>query len=166
MNMEKIEKFPVPTEQEVQELEQMIGTRLPEDYRQFLLEMGGCYLYDDDTIGEIPLEDSDEVISVEQLYGLHADFKEGNIHFWDKYWEETQEVGVYKNNCVLIGDASEHGFLFLMCHGENSGVWYWDDCRTFPETSDENGDVYFVAESFEEFWKMLCESKPLEIVFD
>ena len=42
----------------------------------------------------------------------------------------------------------------MICAGENSGVYYYDDSYYFEESNDE-GNVYWIAENFEEFWKML-----------
>ena len=48
----------------------------------------------------------------------------------------------------------QQGFIVMICVGENAGVYYYDDSYYFEESNDE-GNVYWIAENFEEFWKML-----------
>lgn len=43
-------RFPLPSEQQVAELEQRIGITFPEDYRQFLLQHNGGYFTEPDII--------------------------------------------------------------------------------------------------------------------
>ena len=57
-------------------------------------------------------------------------------------------------NTIIIGDSLQHGFIVMICVGENAGVYYYDDSYYFEESNDE-GNVYWIAENFEEFWKML-----------
>jgi hypothetical protein len=44
--------------------------------------------------------------------------------------------------------------------GEEKGVYYWDDTHFFPQSRGEEGDTYFVAHSFAEFYESLKDYVP------
>ena len=46
------------------------------------------------------------------------------------------------------------GFFILVCKGEDKGVYYYDHAYNL-ESSDDNGNTYFIANSFEEFINQL-----------
>ena len=55
---------------------------------------------------------------------------------------------------VLIGDDIIQGFIVMFCHGDNKGIYYWDDAYNFQNSDDEN-NMYWIANSFNEFIKLL-----------
>ena len=42
----------------------------------------------------------------------------------------------------------------MFCHGDNKGIYYWDDAYNFQNSDDEN-NMYWIANSFNEFIKLL-----------
>ena len=98
---------------------------------------------------EVYLKDIAQFINIDVLYGIDTGKSECDIEYWtDKYFDELLE------NTIIIGDSLQHGFIVMICAGENAGVYYYDDSYYFEESNDE-GNVYWIAENFEEFWKML-----------
>jgi len=68
-NRFSVERFPLPSEAQVAELEQRIGVRLPDEYRSFILEFNGGYFKCPEItpVGEgCPLE------TLEILFGIGA----------------------------------------------------------------------------------------------
>ena len=99
--------------------------------------------------GEVYLKDIAQFINIDVLYGIDTGKSECDIEYWtDKYFDDLLE------NTIIIGDSLQHGFIVMICVGENAGVYYYDDSYYFEESNDE-GNVYWIAENFEEFWKML-----------
>ena len=99
--------------------------------------------------GILELKDIAQFINIDVLYGIDTGKSECDIEYWtDKYFDDLLE------NTIIIGDSLQHGFIVMICVGENAGVYYYDDSYYFEESNDE-GNVYWIAENFEEFWKML-----------
>ena len=44
--------------------------------------------------------------------------------------------------------------------GEDKGVYYWDYAHFFPQSSEDEGNTYFIAESFAEFCDLVTDYVP------
>lgn len=55
---------------------------------------------------------------------------------------------------IIIADDIIQGFIVLICEGEDKGVYYWDDAYNF-ETSDDESNVYWIADDFTSFLEQL-----------
>ena len=140
--MEKLKK------KSIQKIENLFHVVLPEDYTKFLLDFNGGVILNTEP-GEVYLKDIAQFINIDVLYGIDTGKSECDIEYWtDKYFDDLLE------NTIIIGDSLQHGFIVMICVGENAGVYYYDDSYYFEESNDE-GNVYWIAENFEEFWKML-----------
>ena len=127
-----MESFGKVQEESIQKIENLFHVVLPEDYTKFLLDFKGGV-----------------IINIDVLYGIDTGKSECDIEYWtDKYFDDLLE------NTIIIGDSLQQGFIVMICVGENAGVYYYDDSYYFEESNDE-GNVYWIAENFEEFWKML-----------
>ena len=143
-----MESFGKVKEESIQKIENLFHVVLPEDYTKFLLDFNGGVILNTEP-GEVYLKDIAQFINIDVLYGIDTGKSECDIEYWtDKYFDELLE------NTIIIGDSLQHGFIVMICVGENAGVYYYDDSYYFEESSDE-GNVYWIAENFEEFWKML-----------
>ena len=143
-----MESFGKVQEESIQKIENLFHVVLPEDYTKFLLDFNGGVIFNTEP-GEVYLKDIAQFINIDVLYGIDTGKSECDIEYWtDKYFDELLE------NTIIIGDSLQHGFIVMICAGENAGVYYYDDSYYFEESSDE-GNVYWIAENFEEFWKML-----------
>ena len=143
-----MESFGKVKEESIQKIENLFHVVLPEDYTKFLLDFNGGVILNTEP-GEVYSKDIDQFINIDVLYGIDTGKSECDIEYWtDKYFDDLLE------NTIIIGDSLQHGFIVMICVGENAGVYYYDDSYYFEESNDE-GNVYWIAENFEEFWKML-----------
>lgn len=143
-----MESFGKVQEESIQKIENLFHVVLPEDYTKFLLDFNGGVIFNTEP-GEVYLKDIAQFINIDVLYGIDTGKSECDIEYWtDKYFDELLE------NTIIIGDSLQHGFIVMICAGENAGVYYYDDSYCFEESNDE-GNIYWIAENFEEFWKML-----------
>lgn len=143
-----MESFGKVKEESIQKIENLFHVVLPEDYTKFLLDFNGAVILNTEP-GEVYLKDIAQFINIDVLYGIDTGKSECDIEYWtDKYFDDLLE------NTIIIGDSLQQGFIVMICVGENAGVYYYDDSYYFEESNDE-GNVYWIAENFEEFWKML-----------
>ena len=143
-----MESFGKVKEESIQKIENLFHVVLPEDYTKFLLDFNGGVILNTEP-GEVYLKDITQFINIDVLYGIDTGKSECDIEYWtDKYFDDLLE------NTIIIVDSLQHGFIVMICVGENAGVYYYDDSYYFEESNDE-GNVYWIAENFEEFWKML-----------
>lgn len=143
-----MESFGKVKEESIQKIENLFHVVLPEDYTKFLLDFNGGVILNTEP-GEVYLIDIAQFINIDVLYGIDTGKSECDIEYWtDKYFDDLLE------NTIIIGDSLQQGFIVMICVGENAGVYYYDDSYYFEESNDE-GNVYWIAENFEEFWKML-----------
>ena len=137
-----MESFGKVQEESIQKIENLFHVVLPEDYTKFLLDFNGGVIFNTEP-SEVYLKDIAQFINIDVLYGIDTGKSECDIEYWtDKYFDELLE------NTIIIGDSLQHGFIVMICAGENAGVYYYDE-------SNDEGSVYWIAENFEEFWKML-----------
>ncbi|OEH81628.1 SMI1 / KNR4 family protein [Enterococcus rivorum] len=143
----KMESFSGATENKVINLEKKYGLSLPEDYKKFLLDCNGG-IVEKDSSNEISVEDINEKIVIDVLYGIDTANEKANIDYWmDSLSDDLLE------NTVIIGDDLIQGLILIICDGENEGVYYWDDSYHF-ENSDDEMNTYWIANTFTEFIKM------------
>lgn len=69
------------------------------------------------------------------------------------------EEGSAQGNIIspILANIYMHNVLTLIvmfCHGDNKGIYYWDDTYNFQNSDDEN-NMYWIANSFNEFIKLL-----------
>ena len=147
MKMRKV--FGQIAPEKIAALEEQYNFHLPQDYRDFLLSVGGGVADVLDEENSIPLEELHDGLDIGVLYGIGNATRASTIEHWmGKYWDEIWE------HSVLIGDTQGGSFYVLMCEGEDTGVWFWDDCWEY-EATNEKKNTYFVAKSFTEFINLL-----------
>ena len=143
-----MKSFEKVKEESLQKIENLFHVVLPEDYRKFLLDFNGKVVFNTES-DEVYLKDIDQFINIDVLYGINTGKSECNIEYWtEKYFDDLLA------NTIIIGDSLQHGFIVMICAGENSGVYYYDDSYYFEESNDER-NVYLIAKNFEEFGKLL-----------
>jgi hypothetical protein len=132
--------------------EQEIGFTLPNDYRLFIKENNGCKVNKQVFF----VEDLDQDIMLHVFYGItNAKSRSLTLRYWlQEFGDEIEE------KTLLFGSDPGGGFLMYITAGENKGVYYWDHAHFFPQSSEEEGNTYFVAESFAEFCDSLLDYVP------
>lgn len=132
----------------VENLEKYIGFRLPEDYKQFLLNYNGGT--SKVRYSTFKAEGLDSNIPLDVLYGVDV----GKKHFDLRYINEAYSDEILPNS-IIIGDEPGGGFFVLI---DFEGVYYWDSPQYF-EQSDEENNLYKVADSFEEFLRGISDGE-------
>ena len=128
-------------------IEKLFNISLPSDYVTFLLKYNG--VVSNDAFNEIYLKDINKNVNVDVIYGIDTGNDASNIEYWtNAYIDDLFE------NTVIIGDSIQHGFFVLVCDGSNDGVYYYDDSYSLSSSDDEN-NVYFIANTFDEFFTLL-----------
>lgn len=136
-----INGFGKATQQMINDFEQHIGFSLPDDYKIFLLKYNGGtpkVRYSTFTVEEL-----NENISLDVLHGLginELDLKKRN----DEYMDDLLP------KCIIIGDDPGAGMIVLNNDYETKGVYYWDHSFYF-EKSNEDENIYKIADSFQDF---------------
>lgn len=144
----EIKAFEKITEDDIAEMEELFDIVLPNDYKKFLLKYNGGAVKIN-KFNELSLDDINESINIDVLYGIHTGSKASDIEYWtNEYAEDLFE------KTIIIGDSIQHGFIVLVCDGSNNGIYYYDDSYYFDSSNDES-NVYFIADTFEAFWESL-----------
>jgi hypothetical protein len=130
------------SEEEIAALEKTLKFPLPEDYRSFLKQYNGGRSEDQAFF----VKDLKQDILMHVFYGVNNPSKTLNVAFWVKEFKEDIE-----ESALIFGKEPGGGMLMYITAGENKGVYYWDHSHFFPESDEEEGNTYFVADSFAEF---------------
>lgn len=149
----------------VREVESAVHARLPEDYRQFLVEYGAVVVPGYATFRPLePLPASvseDGSGSIAVLYGVQSDIPEGcDLLVRFKYYS-----GRVPEDLLPIGDNGGGSLICIRVHGPDSGkIYYWDfrkeplDEETYLEDYGEPmppearyANVHLIAASFTDF---------------
>lgn len=135
------------------QLEQELGFVLPADYRTFLLQNNGGSF----TKRVFFVDDLKQDVLLDVLYGVtNEKSDELTIASWmEEYGDELHE------NALIIGADPGGGMLLYITAGEDAGVYYWDHAHFFAQSSEEEGNTYFVAPSFAAFCTLLKDYKPV-----
>lgn len=145
--MVKINPFNATNKEQILALEKKYNLTLPDDYKHFLLKKNGGITEKDES-NELLVEDLNEQIVLDVLYGVGTGHEKANIEFWmDSLLDDLLE------DTVIIGDDIIHDLILIVCSAENSGVYYWDDAYNF-EGSSETENTYWIADSFTDFLAM------------
>ncbi|UYZ64659.1 SMI1/KNR4 family protein [Hymenobacter weizhouensis] len=129
-------------ESAISELEQQLGFSLPADYRSFLIENNGGRVDDD----RFFVEGLGQHVMMDVFYGVTHRNRALTLSYWAKdYGDELQE------KTVIIGTDPGGGMITYITSGEDKGVYYWDHAHFFEESTEEDGNTYYVADSFADF---------------
>ena len=128
------------SEKQISDLENQLNVKLPDDYKNFLAQTNGATL-DPYSTESFLIRDINEPATLDILFGLTSQ-DSSDLLYWNKtYGDEMVE------NSVIIGMSLEHSFIVLICDGEYAGVYCWDDCHHYSQSSEES-NTYFIAETF------------------
>lgn len=139
------------TIEQLKKTEEKLGHRFPNDYKEFLLKTNGGridFISDDEEHGFYVDPIDEEDICIDSLYGIGEGARDWLVYFNKLYADEIM-------GCLIIGDTLSHGFIvydYLGVVEDDGGIYFWDDKRAYKTSSDE-GNLYFVAENFNELMK-------------
>ena len=127
--------------------EQEIGSRLPDDYRQFLLSSnGGSFPASGFYVPELDID-----CRLDVLFGFNLP-PALSLNSWKEEMDEELPPGT-----MIIGSDARSGLLLLGWE-ELPGIFYYDHSHRFPSSSEEH-NTYFVAYSWTEFISALLEGE-------
>jgi hypothetical protein len=130
--------------QDVESFERVLGSRLPDEYRNFLLAKNGGWP-DSDLMFPISDAPFDEHGILNCLFGL---FDENEMY--DLREEFETYLGRIPANLVPIGEDPGGNLICLATSGVDRGmIYYWDHEQESEEAGYEN--VYLVSTGFTAF---------------
>lgn len=142
------ERYPLPTESQVEEVEKRLGVRLPNDFRDFILEYNGGY-FSDPRIGaptdEWPL---DSLCAIDGIGASDPDDELANDFIMRIFTDNDPPFLLpfsYTNNGNL---------LILSLKGEDRGAIYMQQAGT--------REWFLIANNIEEFFGLLRDSSECE----
>ena len=146
----KLDKFGFANNGEILMLENEFEVVLPEDYKSFLLQENGgrntAYKYKN----LVRISQISEEINIDVMFGVETNIKNADIEQWTSEYRDD----LFPNS-IIIGDTIQHGFIvFWLSNEENRGIYYYDDTYEF-ESSTDDVNAYFLANSFSEFLSMV-----------
>lgn len=137
------ERFPVPTEARVAELEDRLGVPLPADYRRFLLAYNGGFFSEPDIV---PPTEGCPHDRLTFLCGIGAAHPTEDLAAEDL-------LGLFDNNdpaqIVPIGYTLMGNLILLITHPEDHG--------TIALKKAFSDETFFLASGIEEFFGLLQE---------
>lgn len=151
--MINFEPFGEASEQDILTFEQQVGFTLPADYRQFLMKNNGAEILDQTFF----VKDLEQEVMMHVLFGLVNPTSRGlTLGYWLEEYSDELEPGT-----LVIGKDPGGRFLLYTITGEDKGIYYWDKNHHYPQSSDEEGNTYFLADSFTEFCNSLADYAPV-----
>ena len=146
----KLDRFGFANEEAISILENRFEVVLPEDYKRFLLQENGgrntAYKYKN----LVRISQISEEINIDVMFGVETNIKNADIEQWTNEYRDD----LFPNS-IIIGDTIQHGFIvFWLSNEENRGIYYYDDTYEF-ESSTDDVNAYFLANSFSEFLSMV-----------
>ena len=146
----KLDRFGFANEEAISILENKYKVVLPEDYKRFLLQENGgrntAYKYKN----LVRISQISEEINIYVMFGVETNMKNADIEQWTSEYRDD----LFPNS-IIIGDTIQHGFIvFWLSNEENRGIYYYDDTYEF-ESSTDDVNAYFLANSFSEFLSMV-----------
>ena len=146
----KLDRFGFANEEAISILENKFEVVLPEDYKRFLLQENGgrntAYRYKN----LVRISQISEEINIDVMSGVETNMKNADIEQWTSEYRDD----LFPNS-IIIGDTIQHGFIvFWLSNDENRGIYYYDDTYEF-ESSTDDVNAYFLANSFSEFLSMV-----------
>lgn len=136
------ERFPLPTEQQLNALETRIGVTFPDDYREFLLNFNGAYFSDPQIIPPDAACPSDGLESMFGIGATHPTVELGRV----------SDLVLFQDNdppqIVPIGETCCGHLIILITHPEERGSIL---------LKQASGDFFYLADGIEEFFSLLRE---------
>jgi len=138
-----VERFPLPSEAQLAELEKRIGVKFPEDYRRFVLEFNGGYFNEPEIT---PVGEGCPLDTLEILFGIGASHEEAEL-------ATDSDLVLFDDNdppkILPIGRTGMAGLIILdTAPGEGQGAIFLK--KAF-------GDFYYLVDGIEAFLALLRE---------
>jgi hypothetical protein len=146
-------KVPPPSQDEIAAFEAEIGTRLPEDYRQFLMRTNGGYIDWYEFEGPTPEHGSWTTV-VSRVGGLR---KETDLSLrFARSCYQGGELRIPRALLWIMGDPGGNGICIGLTEKHRGRVYFWihdeqPDLQDWDGEVETAGNVIRLANSFTEF---------------
>ncbi|MBE9040749.1 SMI1/KNR4 family protein [Oscillatoriales cyanobacterium LEGE 11467] len=142
-------------------LEEILQAKLPTQYRQFLLDYGGCAIAIEEYVVVDYIEknprDGDECL-VEVFFGIPLDTASDKQKLYDLFGEYYGYLGIIPSNLLPIATSCGN-IICISFQGTNKGkVYLWEHEEEEMTAAGEPctySNVYLISHSFKEFIKSL-----------
>ena len=137
------ERFPLPSAAQLEELEQRIGVRFPEDYRRYILALnGGCFSDAEIT----PMGEGCPLAHLDIMYGIGAPYPVAELG-------AIESIALFDDNdppqIVPIGrTALGHLIILDTAPGDGQGAVFLKQAF---------GEFYYLVDGIEAFFALLRE---------
>jgi len=148
MQVQNANRFGALPLQRLEQFEALLGTRLPDEYRQFLLQHNGGK--PTPSVFMISADEGDAMLH--HVYGLH----DGPLHIRLDRARQTYLDRMPRSLFPIADDPGGNAICLGISGNERGKVYFWDhemEADEGDEPTFEN--VYLVAESFASFLKSL-----------
>ena len=131
---------------EVIQFEETVKMKLPNDYKEFLLDTNGGQFTDE--IHLFWVDELKENIGMDVFFGFN---QARSLCLYDWYNEYAVEL---PEETVIIGYSINAGLILLIWQEEWKGVFLWDHCLELEQSTEEDC-LYLISDTFEEFLNAL-----------
>jgi hypothetical protein len=133
------------------QFEKQIGFSLPEDYRIFLRNCNGGM--PEIKYAAFFIKDLDDYSSLDVLLGL-------NVNKFDLIRRNIEYKDDLVPNSVIIGDDPGGSMIVLISDDNHSGIYFWDHSFDYEQSNEEH-NIYKIANSFGEFINNLIDPESI-----
>ena len=144
MNMFK--KFGGEISKKIEQYERIVNTKLPNDYRQFLVNTNGGQFVNE--LHTFWVEELKQDIGIDVLFGFDNARSLCLTNWFEEYAEDLPQ------NTIIIGNSINAGLILLIWQTDWKGIFLWDHCLDL-EQSTQDDCLYRIADTFNLFYRSL-----------
>ena len=139
-------KFGGEISDKLEEYERTVDMKLPNDYRQFLVNTNGGQFVNE--IHTFWVEELKQDIGIDVLFGFNNLRSLCLINWYKEYVEDLPQ------NTIIIGNSINAGLILLIWQDDWKGIFLWDHCLDL-EQSTQDDCLYRIADEFALFCSSL-----------
>lgn len=144
----------------IKDISLALNVDFSKSYIDFLLRLNGVAIFGD-SYCTIPFEKVDDgEVDFQALYGLDGKNKNFDLQSNNDIRNETTSL----SSPFVIGGDSGGNYYLMNANGVDEAVYYWDRSHIhfdnnfdYPE-SNEEGNIYKLADSFDSFFQIVVEN--------
>ena len=130
----------------IEEYESIINMKLPNDYKQFLVNTNGGQFVNE--LHTFWVEELKQDIGIDALFGFDNVRSLCLTSWYQEYIEDLPE------STIIIGNSIIAGLILLIWQDDWKGIFLWDHCLDL-ELSTEEDCLYRIADQFNLFYRLL-----------
>lgn len=140
------QKFGGEISSQIEEFENTVNMKLPDDYKKFLMNTnGGLFV---NQIHTLWVDELQENIGMDVLFGFDNLRGLCLMDWYEEYIEDLPE------NTIIIGNSINAGLILLIWQDDWKGIFLWDNCLELEQSTEEEC-LYQIADRFGSFYASL-----------